>query len=147
MSDFETLIRTMMTNGASAEDIAKDMTDILNKINKEKPAEDRKRTVSHFKNQFNTHRTQERECIDTAAAYCVLICEKLYPQWTAKDLMEFYETMRLNIKSTASLVGKDSIKGIKDLLDDITKSFDSKSKMIAEKPDYSRSLLDFFNSL
>ncbi len=128
MSDFESLVRAMMKNGASAEDITKKTNDILNSINQEKEqtskaktAEDfRNETLAHFRYQFNRSYKESNLTIEDAAALCVLVCANSFPKWGKKELEEFYRSMEMNIRTVASTVGKNPGQALVELLDELS---------------------------
>ncbi len=121
MSDFESLVRAMMKNGASAEDITKKTNDILNTVHEEKKQPDyRKQILDRFKDQFSKSYKENSLDIADVAALCVLVCADSFPNWGKEELEEFFTSMKHNIRISASVVGKNPGQALVELLDELS---------------------------
>ena len=75
------------------------------------------------------------EWTDAAARYTLTMAEK-YPDWTAENIKDYFQIIKLNAETTATMVGKEPDELLQALLDKVDNLFDavpkSKDKKIAD---------------
>lgn len=135
------MIRDAQKNGLTIDDIAKMFSKTLNAVQQEdqkkKTIKDaRTKLIEQMKDQFDTAVSEGRlNCTDAAALYTVTMAEK-YPDWTAENIKDYFQIIKLNAESTATMVGKELDELVQILLDQADKLFDankSKDKSDNEK--------------
>ena len=127
------MIRDAQKNGLSIDDIAKMFSKTLNAIQQEdqkkKAIKDaRTELIEHMKNQFETAVSKGHlDCTDAAALYTLTMAEK-YPDWTAENIKDYFQIIKLNAETTATIVGKESDELLQVLLDKVDNLFDAVPK-------------------
>lgn len=113
--DFEAMIREAQKNGLTIDDIAKTFSKTLNAVQKEDQKKDaRTELIKQFEASKNT---------DAAALYAVTMAEK-HPDWTAKDINNYYQIIKLNAETAATMIDKKPDDIFQMFLDEIAKLFD-----------------------
>ena len=103
------MIRDAQKNGLSIDDIAKMFSKTLNEEDQKKKAITDARTelIEHMKDQFETAVSKGHlDCTDAAALYTLTMAEK-YPDWTAENIKDYFQIIKLNAEVTATMVGKE----------------------------------------
>lgn len=136
------MIRDAQKNGLTIDDIAKMFSKTLNAVQQEdqkkKAVKDaRTELIEHMKDQFETAVTEERlNCTDAATLYAITMAEK-YPDWTAENIKDYFQIIKLNAETTATMIGKEPDELLQVLLDKVDNLFDaipkSKDKSDNEK--------------
>lgn len=127
------MIRDAQKNGLSIDDIAKMFSKTLNVVQQEdqkkKAIKDaRTELIEHMKNQFETAVSKGHlDCTDAAALYTLTMAEK-YPDWTAENIKDYFQIIKLNAETTATMVGKDPDELLQVLLDKVDNLFDAVPK-------------------
>lgn len=127
------MIRDAQKNGLTIDDIAKMFSKTLNAVQQEdqkkKAVKDaRTELIEHMKDQFETAVTNGHlDCTDAAALYTITMADK-YPDWTAEDIADYFQIVKLNAETTATLVGKEPEELLQLLLDKADKLFDTVPK-------------------
>lgn len=122
--DFEAMIRDAQKNGLTIDDIAKMFSKTLNAVQQEdqkkKTVKDaRTELIEHMKDQFETAVAEEcLNCADAATLYAITMAEK-YPDWTAENIKEYFQTIKRNAETAAILVGKGPDELLQWLLDNL----------------------------
>lgn len=119
MKDFEKMIRDMVANGASADDIAKVTGDTLNAIQKEKTSEKNKRDFLYqeLETKFHQHYGKQKLNLDDVGILATLVVAPDYPDWTDKDINEFMTGTVETLKLRAEVVGKGPLDALFTMLD------------------------------
>ena len=136
------MIRDAQKNGLSIDDIAKMFSKTLNAVQQEdqkKKAIVNARTelIEHMKDQFETAVSKGHlDCTDAATLYTLTMAEK-YPDWTAENIEDYFQIIKLNAETAATMVGKEPDELLRILLDKVDNFFDaipkSKDKSDNEK--------------
>lgn len=127
------MIRDAQKNGLTIDDIAKMFSKTLNAVQQEdqkkKAVKDaRTELIEHTKDQFETAVTNGHlDCTDAAALYTITMADK-YPDWTAEDIADYFQIVKLNAETAATLVGKEPEELLQLLLDKADKLFDTAPK-------------------
>lgn len=127
------MIRDAQKNGLTIDDIAKMFSKTLNAVQQEdqkkKAVEDaRTELIEHMKDQFETAVTNGHlDCTDAAALYTLTMAEK-YPDWTAENIKDYFQIIKLNAETTATMVGKEPDELLQVLLDKVDNLFDAVPK-------------------
>lgn len=127
------MIRDAQKNGLTIDDIAKMFSKTLNAVQQEdqkkKAVKDaRTELIEHMKDQFETAVTNGHlDCTDAAALYTITMADK-YPDWTAEDIADYFQIVKLNAETAAPLVGKEPEELLQLLLDKADKLFDTVPK-------------------
>lgn len=127
------MIRDAQKNGLTIDDIAKMFSKTLNAVQQEdqkkKAVKDaRTELIEHMKDQFETAVTNGHlDCTDAAALYTITMADK-YPDWTAEDIADYFQIVKLNAETAATLVGKEPDELLQLLLDKADKLFDTTPK-------------------
>lgn len=127
------MIRDAQKNGLTIDDIAKMFSKTLNAVQQEdqkkKAVKDaRTELIEHMKDQFETAVTNSHlDCTDAAALYTITMADK-YPDWTAEDIADYFQIVKLNAETAATLVGKEPEELLQLLLDKADKLFDTAPK-------------------
>lgn len=136
--DFEAMIREAQKNGLTIDDIAKTFSKTLNTIQKEDQKKDaRDELIKHMKDQFATAVSKNHFNCTDAATLCTIVMAEKYPDWTAKDINNYFQIIKLNAETAATMIGKEPDDIFQMSLDKIAKLFDigpkSKDKSDSEK--------------
>lgn len=129
------MIRDAQKNGLSIDDIAKMFSKTLNAVQQE---DQKKKAIKdarteHMKNQFETAVSKGHlDCTDAAALYTLTMAEK-YPDWTAENIKDYFQIIKLNAETTATMIGKEPDELLQVLLDKVDNLFDAKDKSDNEK--------------
>lgn len=84
--------------------------------------------IEHMKDQFETAVSKGHlDCTDAAALYTLTMAEK-YPDWTAENIKDYFQIIKLNAETTATMVGKEPDELLQALLDKVDAVPKSKSK-------------------
>lgn len=127
------MIRDAQKNGLTIDDIAKMFSKTLNAVQQEdqkkKAVKDaRTELIEHMKDQFETAVTNGHlDCTDAAALYTITMADK-YPDWTAEDIADYFQIVKLNAETTATMVGKEPDELLQVLLDKVDNLFDTVPK-------------------
>lgn len=127
------MIRDAQKNGLSIDDIAKMFSKTLNAVQQEdqkkKAIKDaRTELIEHMKNQFETAVSKGHlDCTDAAALYTLTMAEK-YPDWTAENIKDYFQIIKLNAETTATIVDKEPDELLLVLLDKVDNLFDAVPK-------------------
>lgn len=127
------MIRDAQKNGLTIDDIAKMFSKTLNAVQQEdqkkKAVKDaRTELIEHMKDQFETAVTNGHlDCTDAAALYTITMADK-YPDWTAEDIADYFQIVKLNAETTATMVGKEPDELLQVLLDKVDNLFDAVPK-------------------
>ena len=124
------MIRDAQKNGLSIDDIAKMFSKTLNAVQQE---DQKKKAIvdartEHMKNQFETAVSKGHlDCTDAAALYTLTMAEK-YPDWTAENIKDYFQIIKLNAETTATIVDKEPDELLQALLDKVDNLFDAVPK-------------------
>lgn len=151
--DFEAIIRDAQKNGLTIDDIAKMFSKTLNAVQQEdqkkKTIKDaRTKLIEQMKDQFDTAVSEGHlDCTDAATLYTVTMAEK-YPDWTAKNIKDYFQIIKLNAESTATMVNKRPDELVQILLDQADELFDTvlKTNKSKDKSDNEK-IADFLREL
>lgn len=135
--DFEAMIREARDNGISIDDIAELFSETLNTIQQEENSviNKRKTVLNHMKDSFYENVAKKQlDCADAAALFTLTMADK-YPNWTAENINDFYNTIERNAQTAAEMIGKSPeemfeivLNKSKNVLDDVLKTTEKKSK-------------------
>lgn len=132
------MIRDAQKNGLTIDDIAKMFSKTLNAVQQE---DQKKKAIvdartEYMKDQFETAVSKGHlDCIDAAALYTLTMAEK-YPDWTAENIKDYFQIIKLNAETTATMVGKEPdelLQAFLDKVDTVLKTNKSKDKSDNEK--------------
>lgn len=132
------MIRDAQKNGLTIDDIAKMFSKTLNAVQQEDQkkkaiTDARTELIEHMKDQFETAVSKGHlDCTDAAALYTLTMAEK-YPDWTAENIKDYFQIIKLNAETTATMVGKDPDELLQVLLDKVDAVPKSKDKSDNEK--------------
>lgn len=127
------MIRDAQKNGLTIDDIAKMFSKTLNAIQQEDQkkkaiVDARTELIEHMKDQFETAVSKRHlDCTDAAALYTLIMAEK-YPDWTAENIKDYFQIIKLNAETTATMVGKEPDELLQVLLDKVDNLFDAVPK-------------------
>ena len=124
------MIRDAQKNGLTIDDIAKMFSKTLNAVQQEdqKKKAIKDARIEHMKDQFETAVSKGHlDCTDAAALYTLTMAEK-YPDWTAENIKDYFQIIKLNAETTATMVGKEPDELLQALLDKVDKLFDTVPK-------------------
>ena len=128
------MIRDAQKNGLTIDDIAKMFSKTLNAVQQEDQkkkkaiTDARTELIEHMKDQFETAVSKGYlDCTDAAALYTLTMAEK-YPDWTAENIKDYFQIIKLNAETTATIVGKEPDELLQALLDKVDKLFDTVPK-------------------
>lgn len=127
------MIRDAQKNGLSIDDIAKMFSKTLNAVQQEDQkkkaiVDARTELIEHMKDQFETAVSKGHlDCTDAAALYTLTMAEK-YPDWTAENIKDYFQIIKLNAETTASMVDKEPDELLQALLDKVDNLFDAVPK-------------------
>ena len=136
------MIRDAQKNGLTIDDIAKMFSKTLNAVQQEDQkkkaiVDARTELIEHMLDQFETAVSKGHlDCTDAAALYTLTIAEK-YPDWTAENIKDYFQIIKVSAETIATMVGKEPDELLQALLDKIDNLFDavlkSKDKSDNEK--------------
>ena len=132
------MIRDAQKTGLTIDDIAKMFSKTLNAVQQEDQKKKaimdaRTELIEHMKNQFEiTVFKGHLDCTDAAALYTLTMAEK-YPDWTAENIKDYFQIIKLNAETTATMVGKELDELLQVLLDKVDAVPKSKDKSDNEK--------------
>lgn len=128
------MIRDAQKNGLTIDDIAKMFSKTLNAVQQEDQITDaRTELIEHMKDQFEIAVSKGHlDCTDAAALYTLTMAEK-YPDWTAENIKDYFQIIKLNAETTATIVGKEPDELLQVLLDKVDAVPKSKDKSDNEK--------------
>ena len=127
------MIRDAQKNGLSIDDIAKMFSKTLNAVQQEDQkkkaiVDARTELIEHMKDQFETAVSKGHlDCTDAAALYTLTMAEK-YPDWTAENIKDYFQIIKLNAETTAIMVGKEPDELLQVLLGKVDNLFDAVPK-------------------
>lgn len=127
------MIRDAQKNGLTIDDIAKMFSKTLNAVQQEDQkkkaiTDARTELLEHMKDEFETAVSKRHlDCTDAAALYTLTMAEK-YPDWTAENIKDYFQIIKLNAETTATMVGKEPDELLQALLDKIDTVPKSKDK-------------------
>lgn len=127
------MIRDAQKNGLSIDDIAKMFSKTLNAVQQEDQkkkaiVDARTELIEYMKDQFETAVSKGHlDCTDAAALYTLTMAEK-YPDWTAENIKDYFQIIKLNAETTATIVGKEPDELLQVLLDEVDNLFDAVPK-------------------
>lgn len=105
------MIRDAQKNGLSIDDIAKMFSKTLNAVQQE---DQKKKAIVDART-------------DAAALYTLTMAEK-YPDWTAENIKDYFQIIKLNAETTVTIVGKEPDELLQALLDKVDNLFDAVPK-------------------
>lgn len=136
------MIRDAQKNGLTIDNIAKMFSKTLNAVQREDQkkkaiVDARTELIEHMKDQFETAVSKGHlDCTDAAALYTLIMAEK-YPDWTAENIEDYFQIIKLNAETAATMVDKEPDEILQALLDKVDNLFDaipkSKDKSDNEK--------------
>lgn len=135
------MIRDAQKNGLTIDDIAKMFSKTLNAVQQEDQkkkaiTDARTELIEHMKDQFETAVFDGHlDCTDAAALYTLTMAEK-YPDWTAENIKDYFQIIKLNAETTATMVDKEPdelLQALLDKVDTVLKTNKSKDKSDNEK--------------
>lgn len=127
------MIRDAQKNGLSIDDIAKMFSKTLNAVQQEDQkkkaiVDARTELIEHMKDQFETAVSKGHlDCTDAATLYTLTMAEK-YPDWTTENIKDYFQIIKLNAETTATMVGKEPDELLQVLLDKVDNLFDAVPK-------------------
>lgn len=147
------MIRDAQKNGLTIDDIAKMFSKTLNAVQQEdqkKKAINDARTelIEHMKDQFETAVSKGHlDCADAAALYTLTMAEK-YSDWTAENIKDYFQIIKLNAETIAAMVGKEPDELLQMLLDKTDTLFDTipKTNKSKDKSDTEK-IADFLREI
>ena len=116
------MIRDAQKNGLTIDDIAKMFSKTLNAIQQEDQKkktikDDRTKLIKQMKDEFAVAVSKDHfSCID-AAALCTIVMAEKYPDWTAEDIKDYFDIIKMNAETAAAMVGKGLDEVFQILLD------------------------------
>lgn len=126
------MIRDAQKNGLTIDDIAKMFSKTLNAVQQEDQkkkaiVDARTELIEHMKDQFETAVSKGHlDCTDAAALYTLTMAEK-YPDWTAENIKDYFQIIKLNAETTATMIGKEPDELLQALLDKVDAVLKNKS--------------------
>lgn len=127
------MIRDAQKNGLTIDDIAKMFSKTLNAVQQEDQkkkaiTDARAELIKHMKDQFETAVSKGHlDCTDVAALYTLTMAEE-YPDWTAENIKDYFQIIKLNAETTATMIGKEPDELLQALLDKVDNLFDAVPK-------------------
>lgn len=124
------MIRDAQKNGLTIDDIAKMFSKTLNAVQQEdqKKKAIKDARIEHMKDQFETAVSKGHlDCTDAAVLYTLTMAEK-YPDWTAENIKDYFQIIKLNAETTATMVGKEPDELLQALLDKVDNLFNAVPK-------------------
>lgn len=127
------MIRDAQKNGLTIDDIAKMFSKTLNAVQQEDQkkkaiVDARTELIEHMKDQFETAVSKgPLDCTDAAALYTLTMAEK-YPDWTAENIKDYFQIIKLNAETAATMVDKEPDELLQALLDKVDNLIDAVPK-------------------
>ena len=116
--NYESLIRSAMTQGISPEAIAKEFTDAFNKIQKEEsPAAKRHRVLNEMFEVLDDNWDMEQFEPEDVGRIAAVVYEAQHPEWSAKDIEDYAKQMTQSAAFSAKLVGVNDVETGLDILE------------------------------
>lgn len=105
------MIRDAQKNGLTIDDIAKMFSKTLNAVQQEdqkkKTIKDaRTKLIEQMKDQFAAAVSKDHFNCTDAAALCTIVMAEKYPDWTAENIKDYFDIIKVNAETAAALVGK-----------------------------------------
>ena len=105
------MIRDAQKNGMTIDDIAKMFSKTLNAVQQEdqkkKTIKDaRTKLIEQMKDQFAAAVSKDHFNCTDAAALCTIVMAEKYPDWTAENIKDYFDIIKVNAETAAALVGK-----------------------------------------
>lgn len=124
---YEEMIRAAMTDGANPEDIAKNFTEALNKVQKENSVKTaRWARMEEIEDHFTDCMEEERFGSDNIGELAALIYAPQHPEWTAEDIDKYVKAINESARMSARFIGvQDKRKALSIFEDEIGKAIDS----------------------
>ena len=128
------MIRDAQKNGLTIDDIAKMFSKTLNAVQQEDQKKKaivdvRTELMEHMKDQFETAVSKGHlDCTDAAT---LTMAEK-YPDWTAENIKDYFQIIKLNAETTATMVGKEPDELLQVFLDKVDAVPKSDNEKIAD---------------
>lgn len=103
--------------------------------------------TEHMKDQFETAVSKGHlDCTDAAALYTLTMAEK-YPDWTAENIKDYFQIIKLNAETTATMVGKEPDELLQALLDKVDNLFDAVPKNKSKDKSDNEKIADFLREI
>ena len=116
--NYESLIRSAMTQGISPEAIAKEFTDAFNKVQKEEsPAAKRHRILDEMFEILDDNWDMEQFEPEDVGRIAAIVYEAQHPEWSAKDIEDYAKQMTQGAAFSAKLVGVNDVETGLDILE------------------------------
>lgn len=128
--DFEAMIRDAQKNGLTIDDIAKMFSKTLNAVEQEdqrkKSVTDKREAVlDKLECAFHENVTKgQLGCSDAAALFTLTMAEK-YPDWTAENIEDYFQIIKLNAETAATMINKEPDELLQILLNKADELFDT----------------------
>lgn len=117
--NYESLIRSAMTQGISPEAIAKEFTDAFNKIQKEEsPEVKRHRVLDEMFEILDDNWDMEQFEPEDVGRIAAIVYETQHPEWSAKDIEDYAKQMTQSAAFFAKLVGVNDVETSLNILED-----------------------------
>lgn len=102
------MIRDAQKNGMTIDDIAKMFSKTLNEVQQEdqKKKTIKDKLIGQMKDQFATAVSKDHFNCTDAAALCTIVMAEKYPDWTAENIKDYFDIIKMNVETAAALVGK-----------------------------------------
>lgn len=102
------MIRDAQKNGLTIDDIAKMFSKTLNEVQQEdqKKKTIKDKLIEQMKDQFATAVSKDHFNCTDAAALCTIVMAEKYPDWTAENIKDYFDIIKMNVETAAALVGK-----------------------------------------
>ena len=116
--NYESLIRSAMTQGISPEAIAKEFTDAFNKIQKEEsPEVKRHRVLDEMFEILDDNWDMEQFEPEDVGRIAAIVYEAQHPEWSAKDIEDYAKQMTQGAAFSAKLVGVNDVETSLNILE------------------------------
>lgn len=102
------MIRDAQKNGLTIDDIAKMFSKTLNEVQQEdqKKKTIKDKLIEQMKDQFAAAVSKDHFNCTDAAALCTIVMAEKYPDWTAENIKDYFDIIKMNVETAAALVGK-----------------------------------------
>lgn len=131
--DYEALIKSLLAQGKTTDDVAKEFADALNKYEK---SHSKEAQMNEYLRDFDLHRCYEdTDGMDlaTLSGYVACIMAKDHPEWTKDNLVMFKETLQESLPYFAATINRSVDKVILDMLDKYTEEVKPKVDTAKDK--------------
>ena len=144
------MIRDAQKNGLTIDDIAKMFSKTLNAVQQEdqkkKTIKDvRTKLIEQMKDQFAAAVSKDHFNCTDAAALCTIVMAEKYPDWTAEDIKDYFQTIKMNVETVAALINKGPDEFLQILLDKADKLFNPAPKSKDKSDD--EKIVDFLREI